>query len=131
MLGALIRELLLELGHRLLRLRRAPQRLADEQLLLIPRHPEIDVVTRLRDRRRDLAELVVVGLLEASVDREDQVGPLRRDRLEVDLLAGHHLRIGATQFLLRPRALAPVVAAEEVADAHRYHPEREHRILIV
>ena len=36
----------------------------------------------------------------------------------------------ALERVLRPRALAPLVAAEEVADADRHDAEREHRILI-
>ena len=72
----------LDVGDELVGLVGAAQRLADDPGLVVPRHPVVDDVLGLGDGGGDLAELVVLGLGQARVDREDQVGPQRGDLLE-------------------------------------------------
>jgi hypothetical protein len=116
-----------DVKNRPCRLCLAPERLADRRRLLLPRHPEVDVVAALRHRGRDLRERRVVLLGDTRVDAEDEVRAQRGDLLELQLLGADQLRVRPR----RPRAVRDVDPALELPRPDGLHAHREREVLVV
>ena len=107
------------------------ERPAGQPGLLLPRKPVVGMIARLGDGRRDGREQVEVASRHAGVDAEDQVGPQRRDALEVELLGPDQRRLLAVERVLRPRPAGDVDPRLELPGADRPHAEREGEVLVV
>src|SRR5699024_8159654 len=106
--GDLLLDLRLDLGG----LRLAAEGLARRRQLVLPRRAPRGA--RVRDGPRDLRELVVVGLLKAAVDAEDEVRGGLRETVVVEAVSfveeRGRLRAKARERVLHPRQKAVRVA---------------------
>ena len=106
--------------------------LAGHRDLVLPGGAPVDLAGRLGDDGRDLRERVVVLLVQAGVDREDQVGRERGDALVLDAVGeGENLGLlRAVERLLGPREDRALVLAEPLGGADGDDAERQQRVLL-